>query len=659
MTDTQVADPLLGTLVGGRYRVRDRVARGGMATVYTAKDERLDRTVALKIVHPTQAGDPRFVERFMDEAAAIARLVHPNVVTAYDQGTHDGLPYLVMELVRGRTLREILGTRRRLTPVEALAITEQVLAAIAAAHRAGLVHRDVKPENVLIMAAPSGGTTNLVDSVVKVTDFGLAQAVQAAGDGTVARDGGPLAVDPADPGGLLATVGYVAPELVADGRADPRGDVYSTGIVLFEMLTGRVPYQGAGPTEIAWRHVDEDVPPPSTLVNGVPAAVDRLVEHATRRDPAARPSDAGALLNEVQAVRDEITTHPAATHQADQTVVMPVVPGTERPAWSRLPGPKIRPPAGASRTGGRMPGTRHPAPGRGGPAASIARHPRAVLAAGAAVLVLLAVTGWWFGTGRWMPAPDLVGLPEAEAVAQAQQSGLSVVLADPEFHDQVPAGHVVSQDPSGRVVKGGTITLTLSRGPEVYPVPDVIGASVEVARRQLEALGLVVVEAEPDYSDTVPAERVLSIEPAVGEQVVPGTEVTLTASQGRAPIDVPSLIGQPVDFARAQIEQQGLVAAVEQVEDNAPAGQVVGQEPAAGSGAEPGQTVTLRVSTGPPTSPVPDVRGQPCQRAADTLEQAGFAVVLLTGDRGRVLDQNPSAGTGLPPGAEVRILCLG
>jgi serine/threonine-protein kinase len=258
-----------------------------------------------------------------------------------------------------------------------------------------------------------------------------------------------------------------------------------------------------------------------------------------------------------------------------------------------------------------------------------------------------------------MPAPDLVGLPEAEAVAQAQQSGLSVVLADPEFHDQVPAGHVVSQDPSGRVVKGGTITLTLSRGPEVYPVPDVIGASVEVARRQLEALGLVVVEAEPDYSDTVPAERVLSIEPAVGEQVVPGTEVTLTASQGRAPIDVPSLIGQPVDFARAQIEQQGLVAAVEQVEDNAPAGQVVGQEPAAGSGAEPGQTVTLRVSTGPPTSPVPDVRGQPCQRAADTLEQAGFAVVFLTGDRGRVLDQYPSAGTGLPPGAEVRILCLG
>jgi serine/threonine-protein kinase len=669
MTDTQVADPLLGTLVDGRYRVRDRVARGGMATVYTAVDERLDRTVALKIVHPTQAGEPRFVDRFMDEAKAIARLTHPNVVAAYDRGTHDGLAYLVMEYVRGRTLREILSSRRRLTPPEALAITEQMLAAIAAAHRAGLVHRDVKPENVLVAAAPSGGPQNLVDSVVKVTDFGLAQAVQAstgATSGTAGPAGGGAGAGAGaggDGGGLLATVAYVAPELVSDGHADPRSDVYSAGIVLFEMLTGRVPFDGGEPAEVAWRHVDEDVPPPSTVVAGLPPAVADLVVRATRRNPADRPSDAGALLHEVQAARERVTARPAPARArpADQTAVLSAVPATERPAWARLPSPKSRLPA---RSAARVPWPAAPAagrrPSRRPASATAATARRRVLVAGAAGLVLLlAVAGWWFGIGRWMPAPDLVGLAEAEAVAQAEAHGLTVALADPEFDDEIPAGHVLSQDPARRVVKDGTITLTLSQGPEVYPVPDVVGASFEVARRQLEALGLAVTEGPGDYSDTVPAGRVLAVEPAVGEQVTPGTEVVVQVSQGRAPIDVPSVIGQQLDAARAQLEALGLVVATEQVDDTAPANQVVGQDPSGGSGAESGDPVTLQVSNGPPTQPVPQVFGQPCEQAAQALQQAGFTVVFGASDQGRVAIQNPSAGTGLPPGSEVTIWCLG
>ncbi len=279
--DTQVADTLLGSLIEGRYRIRGRVARGGMATVYTATDERLERTVAVKIIHPTQAPQARarmagFVERFTDEAKTIARLTHPNVVAVYDQGIHAGLPYLVMEYVRGRTLRDVLAERRRLNPDEALAITEQVLAALAAAHRAGLVHRDVKPENVLVAEVPAGGSRDLVDSVVKVADFGLARAVEASAEDENGNQ-------------LMATVAYVAPELVTQGHADPRTDVYSAGIVLFEMLTGRVPYDGDRPVEVAWQHVDRDVPPPSTLVPALPPAVDALVARATRRRPG-RPS---------------------------------------------------------------------------------------------------------------------------------------------------------------------------------------------------------------------------------------------------------------------------------------------------------------------------------------------------------------------------------
>ncbi|HEY1176719.1 MAG TPA: protein kinase, partial [Phytomonospora sp.] len=268
--DTTVTDPLIGATLEGRYRVTERVATGGMATVYRAVDERLDRVVAVKIIQRSQADDAGFLARFEREAKTIARLSHPNVVGVYDTGSHDGLPYLVMEYVAGRTLRDVLNEHERLPVRHSARIAGRLLEALSAAHRIGLVHRDVKPENVLL--AETGA--------VKVADFGLARIVEAESD-------------PEEDGGqLLATVAYVPPELVADGLADARSDVYSAGIVLFELLTGVVPFDGPDAAEVAGRHVHEDVPAPSTLVDGIPPELDALVVAATRRDRAALPADA-------------------------------------------------------------------------------------------------------------------------------------------------------------------------------------------------------------------------------------------------------------------------------------------------------------------------------------------------------------------------------
>jgi eukaryotic-like serine/threonine-protein kinase len=437
--DTTVADSLIGALVDGRYRIRSRVARGGMATVYTAVDERLERTVALKIIHPAQTRDPHFLERFTDEAKTIARLTHPNVVAVYDQGVHDGLPYLVMEYVRGHTLREVLAERRRLSPPEALAILEQMLAAVGAAHRAGLVHRDIKPENVLVAEAPGRGS--LVDAVVKVADFGLARAVEAS----------------ADAGShLLATVAYVAPELVTDGHADPRTDVYSAGIVLFEMLAGRVPYEGGKPVEVAWRHVDDDVPPPSRFVPDLPRAVDDLVARATRRDPGGRPTDAGAFLAEVQATRDELATNvnPSRAVAGPTVPVASLSPPTQtipaaRPSWARLPGRAEPGRAEPGRPAARS--TRRRAVRQGGLVGwyqKVTGTPRGRQAVAASIVILgllIAIGGWWIGVGRYTSAPSLMGLNRAQAIAQARVDGFTVAFDKGRFDEKIAKDTVVGQ----------------------------------------------------------------------------------------------------------------------------------------------------------------------------------------------------------------------
>ncbi|MFI2707587.1 protein kinase, partial [Nocardioides sp. CER28] len=292
-------DPLIGRTLDGRYRLTSRIARGGMAGVYEATDLRLDRTVAVKVMHSGIGGgsssghsdDGAYAARFVREARAAARLSHPHVVSVYDQGEDTGSPYLVMELVPGHTLRDTITTQSPMAPRRALALMEPVLSALAAAHRAGLVHRDVKPENVLISD----------DGTVKVADFGLARAVTADTQHT-------------STGVLIGTVSYIAPEIVTEGRADARADVYSAGVVLYELLTGRKPHEGETPIQVAYKHVHEDVPPPSRLVPSLPPYVDALVARATARDAGLRPADAGVMLRQVQRVASALAAGMSNDH---------------------------------------------------------------------------------------------------------------------------------------------------------------------------------------------------------------------------------------------------------------------------------------------------------------------------------------------------------
>ncbi len=300
-------DPLLGRLLDGRYRILSRIARGGMATVYEATDLRLDRTVAVKVMHAGLGDDHDFAARFVREAHAAARLSHPNVVAVYDQGDDDGTVFLVMELIEGHTLRDTIAKESPMSPSRALALVEPVLSALASAHRAGLIHRDVKPENVLIAD----------DGRIKVADFGLAKAVSADTQHTATQ------------GVLIGTVSYLAPELVVEGRADARADVYAAGVLLYELLTGCKPHEGESPIQVAYKHVHHDVPPPSALVPELPAYVDALVARATARDRSLRPADAGVLLHQVHRVGSALADGVRDDPELTQDLLPLVLPGVE------------------------------------------------------------------------------------------------------------------------------------------------------------------------------------------------------------------------------------------------------------------------------------------------------------------------------------------
>jgi eukaryotic-like serine/threonine-protein kinase len=684
--DDTLAHSLAGRLLDGRYAVTARIAHGGMATVYLATDTRLDREVALKVMHAELARDDDFVRRFIGEAKSVARLSHQNVVGVYDQGADGPFLYLAMEYVPGRTLKEMLSGSGRLPPAVALEIMAGVLDGLAAAHASGIVHRDVKPENVLLTS----------DGRIKVADFGLARALTAAGHTRT--------------GLLVGTVAYVPPEQVTGDSAGPRGDVYSAGVMLFEMITGRVPFTGDTPLSVAYQHVNTDVPAPSTLAPGIPAAVDELVVAATSRDPARRPADAGEFLRAVRRVRTDLYDPNGLTGVMGAGVqglgeapwLDLDTPAATNGWWARTgalpaanangtgPSPVVHTGTGPIGTGpiGTGPiGTGHFSTGQfgtgqfgtgqfgtgqfgtsrlgAGAREDVSSHtlvvhredggrylsgrepflqrwlfsPRLLIIALILVVgVGLGIGGWWLTTGRYAQVPAVAGDSVAAATAALTTDGF-VVDRDAQTHSNtVPKGAVIGTSPAGRLSKGTHIALLVSSGPFTSLVPNVQNDSLAAAQAALQRVHLA--STVEKVGSNTPVGTVTGTNPVAGTSWPQTKTVAIQVSNGPP---LPNFVGENVQAAQQWAQQHGVTINTQPDNNSQQAsGTITGQQPTAGATFTQGETVTVKVSTGPVLVSVPSPIGLSVAQATQLLQQAGFQVKVNNyGPFSKVFDFSP------------------
>jgi eukaryotic-like serine/threonine-protein kinase len=657
--DTTVSAPI-GQLLDGRYLVESQLARGGMATVYLGRDIRLDRAVALKIAHPELARDPEFTRRFIGEAHAVAKLSSPNVVAVFDQGSTGDIKYIAMEYVPGPTLRELLNARGRLGPRETLDILEGVLAGLSAAHEAGIVHRDVKPENVLLGSG----------AAVKVADFGLARAVAGMRN--------------TKSGLLIGTAAYLAPEQVAAGTSDSRTDVYAAGVMLFEMLTGVQPHTGDSPLAVAYQHVNAAVPAPSTLMSGLPSALDALVALSTSRDPELRPPDAGHFLHAITQVRSGMPVpdlrrgaHAAPTAAAVRSqppyagngatfsaATTAAVRGPGRADAGGADGERQSATAALARPNNTMivpaetgygSSPRRPSHGYREPFLQKWLFSRRILAVLAALVIGTAI--WWLASGQYFAVPKVTGMTLSTARADLANAGLRMHLGARQHSYTVPAGDVISTDPAAgaQVRHGQAVTLIVSSGPLESVVPGVTGQPLADAEKALEAVGLTPGKPTPEASATVPAGLVISTSPVAGTDWPRNKPVGITVSAGPP---LPNFAGMQFPDAQAAAQQLGVTLQEESVNNSTqPANTIVKQSPAAGTPVSSNEVVTVWVSAGPPMVPVPDVSGMTIKQATKVLSAAGFQVSVndpFGGATGSTVTNYQPQGTA-PEGATITI----
>jgi serine/threonine-protein kinase len=645
--DAPTIDPLLGKVVDNRYVIERRVARGGMATVYEAMDQRLERPVAIKIMHPHLAEDEEFTRRFIQEARQAARLAHPNIVNVFDQGQEGAITFIVMEYLRGITLRELLNDFGALTAAQTLDIVKAVLYGLDAAHSAGIVHRDLKPENVLLAD----------DGRIKIADFGLARA---ASHNTATSQA------------LLGTIAYLSPELISRGIADVRSDIYALGIMMFEMLTGQQPYQGDQAVTIAYQHANDIVPVPSSKNPTIPAQFDEVVAWCTERSPDDRPPHARALLEHVVELErllgpDSLTQ---ATQALNATVAMTQrmsamdmqeteVLDRRSAVFSELE-PTVALPPSEPDDQPQRPVRQPRAKGKAGRVALIIALVVSVLLGSAAAL-------WWLGSGAGgIDVPDVSGVSVAEATLTLEAAELEVsetVLE--EFDLLLPAGTVKGTNPAAgeSVERGSEVRLIVSLGPNPVSVPAVTGKTLDEVSQELEILNLILGVATEEFNDFVDAGTVLRLVSPEGAALPAGSEVlagsTLNAIVSSGPI--PDVTGLAVDEARRLLQEVGLTGIVGgdgEFSDTIPEGSVVQILDRDARIIVPGDTLTLLVSRGPELTEVPDVIDNTISEAKRKLEALGFRVEVRSEfpeedwskPFARVTSVDPSAGQEVPAG---------
>ncbi|MBA3245035.1 MAG: Stk1 family PASTA domain-containing Ser/Thr kinase [Actinobacteria bacterium] len=620
-------DTLLNRVFDNRYVVRRRLGSGGMADVYLAEDQELGRQVALKMLNERHANDEQFVERFRREAQSAAGLNHPNIVSIFARGHAEGTYYIAMEYVEGRTLKELIVARGPSPIGIAIDYSRQILSALRFAHRSGIVHRDIKPHNVIVDG----------DGRVKVMDFGIARA------GTSQMT---------EAGSIIGTAQYLSPEQARGAPVDQTSDLYSAGIVLYELLTGSVPFNGDTPVEIAMKHLSQTPEPPSTHRPEIPRDLDYVILRALAKDSSERYHSAEEMDSDLERIGRGIgvsaETAEAATSVLSRTDVRDA-PTTIRPATA----------ATTAYTPGRY------------YEYDETRRRRSIWPWLLAILVLaLAAVGGYFAydqlqnqlsASRPVTVPDVEGILESRAVAQIEAEGLQANVQRRPSSD-VPVGIVAEQspEPPNRIEKGNFVTIVVSTGKKKVRVPGVVGRSRDdavVALRDADLTPRVV-----EINSERPTNTVTGQAPKAGTTLVEGSTVRINVSIGPKPIAVPDVVGTAYESAESQLQGIGFGVGRTNVESNEPEGTVVEQVPSAGSSRAKGSTITLRVSEGPQTTAIPDVTTQQADQAREQLETAGFRVRVRREDTedplsdGIVIQQDPEGGRQAIPGTTVTIV---